>query len=166
MYSVLLISHVQESFSNILKFLLLNDSSLQKKHGEEGYDFKLDFLNGYQGKNYLLYVDNFYTSELLIDLLKIGMYCTGTNHTNHKHFLELLPPNQSMAMGNYRFATSEKFSLTAAWWKDRRNVFIKSSHHKQATKMVLKSPKGSKDKTNIPCPSMILDYNYIREELI
>ena len=239
----------RDRFLNILKFLHLNDSSLQKKHGEEGHDhlFKvrpllehlsavfplyyqpkqhlsidemmigtccrisflqylpkkptkwgikvwvlceaktgyvlsvqvytgsennadkkgvarrvvLDLLNGYQGKNHLLYVDNFYTSpELLIDLLKIGVYCTGTIRTNRKHFpKELLPPNQSMAMGNYRFATSEKFSLTAAWWKDRRDVFIMSSHHKQATEMVLKQPKGLKDKTNIPCPSMIVDYN-------
>ena len=64
-----------------------------------------------------------------------------------------------MAMGNYRFATSEIFSLTAAWWKDRRDVFVISSLHNQATEVVLKRPKGSKEKVEVPCPSMIVDYN-------
>jgi len=120
-----------------------------------------DLLNGFQGKNHLLNVDNFYTSpELLINLLEIGVYCTGTVRKNRKYFpQELVPSDKSMAMGNYRFATSERFSLTTAWWKDRRNVFVMSSLHKQATEMVLKQPKGSKDKVEIPCPSMIVNYN-------
>ena len=238
----------RDRFLSILRFLHLNDSSLQKKQGEEGYDrlFKvrpllehmsgvfplyyqprqhlsidemmigtrcrisflqylpkkptkwgikvwilseaktgyvlsfqvytgsengkdkgvgrrvvLDLLNGYQGKNHLLYVDNFYTSvELLLDLLKIGVYCTGTARTNRKYFpKELVPPKTTMEMGNYRFAVSEKFLLTAAWWKDRRDVFIMSSLHKQATETVLKRPKGSKDKKEVSCPSMVVDYN-------
>ena len=239
----------RDRFLSILKFLHLNDSSLQKKHGEEGYDrlFKvrpllehmsavfplyyqpkqhlsidemmlgtrcrvsflqylpkkptkwgikiwvlseaktgyvfslqvytgaesdidkkgvarrvvLDLLNGYQGKNHLLYVDNFYTSaELLLDLLDIGVYCTGTVCTDRKHFpKELVPSSKALPMGNYRFAVSERFSVTAAWWKDRRDVFMMSSLHKQATETVLKRPKGSKDKKEVPCPSMVVDYN-------
>ena len=112
-------------------------------------------------KNHLLYVDNFYTSaELLLDLLDIGVYCTGTVRTNRKHFpKELVPSSKALPMGNYRFAVSERFSITAAWWKDRRDVFMMSSLHEQATEMVLKRPKGSKDKTEVPSPSMVVDYN-------
>ena len=62
----------------------------------------LDLLNGCQGKNHLLYVDNFYTSaKLLLDLLKIGVYCTGTVCTNRKYFpKELVPLKTTMEMGN------------------------------------------------------------------
>ena len=63
-----------------------------------------DLMNGYQGKNHLLYVDNYTSPELLIDLLEAGVYCTDTVHTNHKYFpQELFPSNKSMAMGNHRF---------------------------------------------------------------
>lgn len=109
-----------------------------------------------EGQNHLLYVYNFYMSpEFLIDLLEIGLCCTGIIHTNCKHFpKELLITSQSInTKGNFRFATYEKFSLTAGWWKDRRDIFIMSSFRKQATEMVLKWPKGSKDKKNIPYPS-------------
>ena len=66
----------------------------------------LDLLHGCHGKNHLLHVDNFYTSsELLLDLLKIGVYCTGTVHTNRKHFpKELVPADKSMGMGTLKIS--------------------------------------------------------------
>ena len=94
----------------------------------------MDLLHGCHRKNHLLYVDNFYTSpELLLDLLKIGVYCTGTVRTNRKHFpKELVPADKSMGMGTYRFASCENFPLTAVWWKDRRDVFVLSYVHEKA----------------------------------
>lgn len=63
----------------------------------------LDLLNGYHGKNHLLHVDNFYTSpELLIELLEVGVYCTGTIRTNRKYFpTELVPPTYKLSIFKY-----------------------------------------------------------------
>ena len=120
-----------------------------------------DLLQRYEGKNHLLYVDNFYSSPtLFIDLLQKGIYCTGTVRTNRKGFPSaLIPPNKSMPQGSYRFASSTANQLTAVWWKDRKDVFVISTLHKKAVDQVMKRPKGSKEKINIPCPSMIVDYN-------
>ena len=239
----------RDSFQNILRYLHLNDSTQQKKCGEEGYDklfkvrplldhfsamfllyyqpaqhvsidemiigtrcrvaflqympkkptrfgikvwvlaeaktgYVLDFqvytgaekddnnkglayrivnclIQKYQGKNHLLYVDNFYTSpELLVELLKKGVYCTGTVRPNCKGFpVNLIPCNKSVQIGSYRFAICPTHQLTAVWWKDRRDVYAISTLHKKSVLTVLKRPKGSKEKQNVPCPEMITDYN-------
>ena len=119
----------------------------------------MDLMQRYEGKNHFLYIDNFYTNPtLLIDLLKKDIFCTGTLRINRKGFPKaLIPPNTSMPQGSYRFATTNK--LTAVWWKDRRDVYALSTLHKKAVEVVLKRPKGSKEKVRIPCPSMIADYN-------
>ena len=98
-----------------------------------------------EGLFWIYYMDNFYTSlELLLDLLKIDVH-TSNVRINRKHFpKELVPPDKSMGMDSYIFATSEKFPLMAAWWKDRRDIFVLSSIHKKATEMVLKQPKRLK----------------------
>ena len=52
-----------------------------KDESSKGLAYRVvnDLIQKYQGKNHLLYVDNFYTSpELLVDLLKKRVYCTGT----------------------------------------------------------------------------------------
>ena len=83
----------------------------------------MNLMHSYQGKNHLLYIDSFYTSPaLLIDLLAKGVYCTGTVRSNRKEFpLALVPLGSKAKIGSYRFATSTKHQLIAAWWKDRRD---------------------------------------------
>ena len=124
--------------------------------GDKGLGWRvvMDLMQRYQGKNHLLYVDNFYTSpDLVIDLLQRGIYCTGTVHANRKHFpKDLIPPTKSMEMGSYRFAMSTEHNITAVWWKDRCDVYLLSSVHKDAIKTIMKRPKGSKEKRSVPCP--------------
>ena len=87
------------------------------------------------------------------------MYCTSTMHANRKWFLKgLVPPNASMPQGSNRFASSSTHNLTAVWWKDRKDVFVMSTLHKNAVEKVMKRPKGAKEKST-PCLSMIVDYN-------
>ena len=43
---------------------------------------------------------------------------------------------KSSEQGSYRFATCSKHSLTAAWWKDRKDVYAMSSFHKMANEYV------------------------------
>ena len=143
---------------------LRQDTSLTSKdESSKGLAYRVvnDLIQKFQGKNHLLYVDIFYTSpELLVDLLKKGVYCTGTVRSNRKTFPKnLIPCNKSAQIGSYRFATCSSHQLTAVWWKDRRDVYAISTLHKKSVVTVLKRPKGSKEKQNIPCPEMINDYN-------
>ena len=131
--------------------------------GKKGLAYRvvMDLLRLYEGKNHLLYVDNFYTSPtLLADLVKKGIYCTGTVQTDRKGFPKsLIMSDKSMPQGSYRFAACSTHPLTASWWKDRKDVYVMSALHKKAIEYVMKRPKGCKEKKSIPCPSMIADYN-------
>ena len=64
----------------------------------------------------------FIPPTLLVDLLKKGVYCTGTIQTNRNGFPKSLV--MSSEQGSYWFATCSKHSLTAAWWKDRKDIQV------------------------------------------
>jgi len=66
---------------------------------------------------------------------------------------------KTLQVGSYRFATIPKDNLTAVWWKDRRDVYLMSTLHRKAVQTVMNRQKGAKDKTQMPCPAMIVDYN-------
>ena len=145
----------------ILDFQVCTGATKDESSKGLAYRVVNDLIQNFQGKNHLLYVDNFYTSpELLLDLLKKGVYCTGTIRSNRKSFPKnLILCNKSAQIGSYRFATCSCHQLTALWWKDRRDVYAISTLHKKSVVTVLKRPKGSKEKQNIPCPQMINDDN-------
>ena len=44
------------------------------------------------------------------------------------------------------------------WWKDKRDVYL-STLHQKAVQTIMKRQKGCKDKTQMPCPAMIVDCN-------
>ena len=63
-----------------------------------------------------------------------------------------------MSIGNYRFATTSQ--LTAVWWLDhQRDMYAMRNMHNTSVTMVLKRPKGCRNKVPTPCPSIIADYN-------
>lgn len=61
-------------------------------------------------------------------------------------------------MGDFRFATTS--NLTAVWWRDCRDVYAMSSMHSTSAAIVMKRPKGCKEKKPTPCPTIIADYNH------
>lgn len=88
-----------------------------------GHKVVMQLMEAYQGKGHCLFIDNFYTSPaLLLELLDKGTYCTGTVRTNRRNFPDALRPSKKHQMGSFRFATCRKAKLTAAWWRDRRDV--------------------------------------------
>ena len=145
----------------VLSLQVYTGAETGSEKGGLGKRVVMDLMHPYQGKNHLLYIDNFYTSPgLLIDLLSKGIYCTGTVRSNRKGFPQgLVPLGSTAKIGSYRFATATKQKLTATWWKDRRDVLVMSTLHKKAVQTVMKRPKGSKEKQRISCPAMIVDYN-------
>ena len=141
--------------------------STEKSKGEKKEkDVSFKVVNGqmqmYEGKNYFLYIDNYYTSQkLLVEMLLKGVYCIGTIRSKHIDFpKDLVPSSKAIAIGSYRFAVAHTQNLTAVWWRDRRDVYAMSTLHKKTVITVLKRPKGSKEKQNMPCPQMITDYTY------
>lgn len=118
------------------------------------------WMEPYQGEGHCLFIDNFYTNpSLLLELLEKGTHCTGTVHTNRKNFPKALKPDSKHPMGSFRFATYRKAKLTAAWWRDRRDVYVMSTMHNLSATTILKWPKGGHQKKPTPCPTTIVDYN-------
>ena len=130
----------------ILDFQVYTGATKNESSKGLAYRVVSDLIQKYQGKNYLLYVVNFYTSpELLVNLLKKGVYCTGTIRMNCKGFpASLIPYNKSAQIGSYRFATCSSHQLTVVWWKDRHDVYAISTLHKKSvlTTYCLKETKG------------------------
>ena len=124
-----------------------------------GHRVVMDLLQPFLGKGHKLFVDNFYTSvPLFLELLNNGTYAAGTIVANRKCFPEGLKAERNkLQIGSYKFATSEK--LTACIWRDRRDVLMLTTMHKQSVTTVLKRPKGERNKQPLPCPTCIADYN-------
>ena len=132
-------------------------SSSSKKHGV-AYRVVMELVDNYEGKGHCLFIDNYYTSpQLLIDLLEKNIYCAGTIRPNRKNFPRDIVPSGGGDIGTFRFATTNK--LTAVWWRDRRDVYAISNMHNTSSTLVMKRPKGCKDKQPTPCPTIIADYN-------
>ncbi len=130
-----------------------------------GHIVVMDLMERYQMKGHCLFVNNFYTSPLLLhDLLLVGTYRTGTVRSTRKHFPGDLIPSAATCnidAGSFRFAVTKTGNLgeiVAVWWQDQRDVAVMSTMHNTSAKTIMKRPKG-RDKRPIPCPTMIDDYN-------
>ena len=126
-----------------------------------GYQVVMDLTEQYHHKGHSLFVDNFYTSpRLLVDLLSKGTYCAGTIETNRTMFPKELIAETTIELGSFRFASADKpKELLAVCWRDCRDVYVMRTMHNKSATVVLKKPKGKKEKEPIPCTTMICDYN-------
>ena len=150
----------------VLGFQIYTGASLTtEEYASKGVSYRvvMDLMEPYQGKGHKLFMDNFYTSPILVyDLHKKGTFSTGTMCTNHKHFpIELKVDKKAnkniLEIGNFRLATFEE--LTLVLWHDCHDVYVLSSMHSRSVETILKRPKGSKEKVPTPCPSSVCDYN-------
>ena len=108
----------------------VTDGEKTDKNISLGHKVVMQLMGAYQGKGHRLFIDNFYTSpSLLIDLLEKGTYCTGTVHTNRRNFPNALKPDKKHPMRSFRFVTCRKAKLTAAWRRDRGDVYVMSTMH-------------------------------------
>ena len=129
-----------------------------------GYRVVMDLMENYRMKGHCLFIDNFYTSPMLLrDLLCAGTYCTGTVRANRKDFpKEVILIESSLPSGSMRFATSKLLGdlgkMVAVWWRDRRDVLALSTVHNTSATTVLKRPKGDREKRPLPCPMMTTIY--------
>ena len=147
----------------VLGFQIYTGASQDDQSKGLAYRIVMDLIEPFVGKDHSLYTDNFYTSPCLyLDLLQKKVYGTGTVRVNRKGFPDALKVDKKsskniLQIGEYRFA--QHGELTAVLWHDRRDVYVLSTAHNHSVTQVLKRPKGSREKTRMPCPTCIDDYN-------
>ena len=92
-------------------------SSKTSKEKGLGHRVVMDLMERYQMKGHCLFVDNFYTSPLLLrDLLLVGTYCTGTVRSTRKHFPgDLIPSGANIDTGSFRFAVTNCLLRLETW---------------------------------------------------
>jgi len=67
--------------------------------------------------------------------------------------------NQDGSQGNVQGQDKCDDKIIALWWRDRQDMLALTMHNTSAS-MIMKHPKGSRDKQPLPCPTAIIDYNH------
>lgn len=77
-----------------------------------------------------VYFDNFFSSvDLLLDLLKVGLYGCGTLRSNRKGFPEDLKPLLKKGLGERgEYKVRQHKQLTVSLWQDNRPVVVISTN--------------------------------------
>jgi Transposase IS4 len=122
----------------------------------------LYLTRNYHHRNHILYLDRGFTSPVLLDeLLRRGIRCCGTVSTNRKGLPEDLLTTASQLQNN-EFTYRQRGELGALVWKDRRLVYLLTTHTSPAetTSIERKSKNGSTVQRSVP--TAVADYNKYR----
>ena len=110
-----------------------------------------------------LYFDNFFSSvDLLLDLLRVGLYGCGTLRSNRKGFPKDLAAYVKKGLkkrGDSVSRTNQGSNIAVSIWQDNRPVvLISSNSDPTCSETVLRKKRdGTRDK--VPCPTSIALYN-------
>ena len=105
-----------------------------------------------------VFFDNVFTTPaLLVQLLEIGIYATGTVRANRKN-MPVFKHDKEIKRSEHDWFFSNH--LSAIKWMDNKSVILSSnySNPKEMQQLELRV-KGSKDKVKVTCPSVIQEYN-------
>ncbi len=113
------------------------------------------------GKNYHLYMDNFFSSiPLFHQLLDDGIYACGTLRSNRKFFPEDLKPLVKRGLPKRGdIQVRQNGNLVVALWQDNKPVVMLSTNSNPSTPCEVK--RRQKDGSCVPvrCPTAISMYN-------
>ena len=100
-----------------------------------------------------LYFHNFFFIQLLLDLLKSGLYGCGTTRTNRKGFPVALKPLAKKGLGERgRSRTYQYGNITATVWQDNKPVPVIASNGDPTIQTeVRKGKDGSRVQVICPC---------------
>jgi len=126
-------------------------------------NFKIDetitnLLKPYHNKNYMVFIDSYYTSmDLFKNLLSLGFGCTGTLRKNRKG-LPKKAISQKLEVGESRLLTFEKHTLYI--WQDKRKMLLLSTvYGGQMMQIQRYDPKNPETPLYIKKPRAIDHYN-------
>lgn len=118
----------------------------------------LDLCEGLEHKNHVVYMDNFFSSNILYEqLLEKNIYACGTVRFNRK-YLPTLANDNKLQRGDFDWATSNR-GLTMFKWKDRKSVHLLSSLHSPSDTISVNRKEKNGSLTKVPCPTVLKDYN-------
>ncbi|GBN58679.1 PiggyBac transposable element-derived protein 4 [Araneus ventricosus] len=117
------------------------------------------FLTKNLSKGHHIYIDRFYTSVVLMkDLLKSGIYASGTVNTNRKYLPTNIKNVKLADNGSSKcFQCIEEPNLTCTVWKDKKEIFLLSNGAKNEITTVKRRIGGNV--SYVTCPKVIADYN-------
>lgn len=117
------------------------------------------------GKNYVIYFDNYYTSlSLLHYLANRGIYSLGTVRRNRLPNCKL-PSEDKIKKLDRGFSVEfvcdfEGVDISSVAWKDNKTVCLLSTYSGELPKgKIERYDRKSKQRINIDCPNLVLEYN-------
>ena len=123
-----------------------------------GESVVLSLCQKLKDRHFFVFFDNFFTSPaLLVKLLEMGIYATGTVRANRKN-MPVLKHGKEMKRGEHDWFSSNY--LSAIKWMGNKSVIPLSNYfNPKKTQEIERRVKGSKDKVKVTCPSVIQEYN-------
>jgi len=123
-----------------------------------GAKIVLNLMNEFAGKNHIVYMDNYFSSYNLYEILKQNnIYAVGTVNSNRKN-LPKLSDDKKMMRGDFDWNTSDT-NITMCKWKDKRSVHLLSSRSLPQEPISVKRKQKDGTIVNVPCPQVLVDYN-------
>ena len=137
------------------------DMYLGKKENTEfglGESVVLSLCQRLKGTHCFVFFDNIFTSPaLLVKLLEMEIYATGTARANRKN-MPVLKHDKEMKRGELDWFSSNH--LSAIKWMDNKSVILLSNYfNPKETQQIERRVKDSKDKVKVTWLSAIQEYN-------
>ena len=134
------------------------------------YDVVKELLQHYHNQGYYLFVDNFYTSPVLVDFLKgVGIRTTGTLRVNRKNVptevkeLQAVLKGKHVPRGSGYYIRPAGSSNVYVCWRDSDCVTLMSNaypgHEDGTVKRRGKDGTGASVTLDVPLPSVVKHYN-------
>ena len=113
------------------------------------------------GKFYHVFADNFFSSiPLFQNLLKDGIYATGTLRSNRKQFPKDLKPYLKSGLPQRGFHLFRQNGNTVVFlWQDTKPVLVTSTVHNPEDTITVQRKQQNGNKISISCPNAVADYN-------
>ena len=112
---------------------------------------------------YYVFFDNCFISPiLLVTLLQVGIYATGTVRAQQKAYVNLETIDKEMKWGEHNWFSAAH--LSAIKWMDNKLVILLSNYlNPKEMQQIDHRAKRPKDKVKVACPNVIHEYNQIHE---
>jgi hypothetical protein len=124
------------------------------------YDTVLRMVQGYENKQHVLFMDNYFTAPVVLDALKEkGIRCCGSVRSNRKG-MPKIPQNEVESLGRGQWLQRQREDMTVAVWKDRKVIWLLYNHCSPQETSSLERWGSTGNKISIDCPRAIYDYLY------
>jgi hypothetical protein len=123
------------------------------------HDAVIHLTSNYQHRDHILYLDRGFTSPILLDeLLRRGIRCCGTVSKNRKDLPKEMISTASQLEDN-EYAYRQRGELGALVWKDRRLVYLLTTHTSPQATTAVKRRSENGDTIERSVPTAVVEYN-------